>query len=146
MKKRQSAVSKYLADIGRKGGLKSKRKLTKRQARAMAKRRWSVERQEEAEDERKRQQRIKAFYQWLDGPVEVERFKEYSRLVKCFSSTQEKRDIRHLIDALANGESPNAIEANWNSKSISGCSLSDVFASIYHRSAGYAALLKQQGC
>lgn len=36
----QSEVSKYLAEIGAKGGKKSKRKLTKADARKMAAKRW----------------------------------------------------------------------------------------------------------
>ncbi len=36
----QSEVTKYLAEIGRRGGSKSKRKLTKKDAREMALKRW----------------------------------------------------------------------------------------------------------
>jgi hypothetical protein len=38
---KKTSIAKYLAEIGRKGGKKSKRKLTKRDARAMAKKRWA---------------------------------------------------------------------------------------------------------
>jgi hypothetical protein len=42
MKEAKSSIAKYLAEIGAKGGKKSKRKLTKKQARAMAERRWGT--------------------------------------------------------------------------------------------------------
>ncbi len=40
----RSKVSEYLAKIGAKGGKKSKRRLTKKQAKEMAKKRWSTRR------------------------------------------------------------------------------------------------------
>jgi hypothetical protein len=89
----------------------------------------------------KRRERIKEYHQFLATfGLSVDRVRDYRFLIKALGdlTPREKRDVQKVVDALASGQSPNAVETSWDfaKSKISRCLMGDAFALLYMRDLG----------
>ena len=126
----KSAIAKYLADIGKKGGLNRARKLSKRERAAIARKGGLAKVANSKQAEREREARYNRWEQFrrerIPNLEPDEAFRKLTRLEEYTPTA--KRDLRKILRALTK-DSPDTVSANWDAlklKEISGCWLGDI--------------------